>query len=319
MKNSTVFVYLIFLAFCCSPFFTPAQAGGNIGTGGNGTKSTIEDVKTAMDSYKGMRSTAIELVETIWNPDHRDFFNPCHTSDPGLRGALQVFLNRQVFMYNGQCVANLPTIGQYSSQLYEAVTRSKIIPNSTSACSKDPDHQDGSTQNKIGSDICISSFTMQRYPKHALVKELVGLFFHEVTHQFGFDEDVAKKMQTYVIQRLEQFGIFKAAIALQRQAAEIRSTSSGNDIGKKLELCMATGELVGLVRNSIIADQLNADWLPRTFVAPFVFSKDYSVLDRMTKICSNGLNNSEDENFVPRKSEDFAKLVLLLLRREIKL
>ncbi len=301
-----------------------AFAGGNSGGGGNGTESEVQHVE---EIIKGQLSgLAMTLAETSWDEYHSDFLNPCFVSDASLRAVLSKMLDRPVRMVNGKCEAPLSTAQRaHESELAKALHSPMVTPN-TKACTSVVGHQDGYTKNRVGEQICLSAFTMKRYPRHAVERELTALLFHEVAHQFGFDESTADALQTYIVRKYELLNAYKDAVALKKLAQieyifnEEVFPLSDKETWVTTDLCFSTGRLVGKLQSSSINWQFMTQQLPTTFRRQFAFGQSDDILEKMTGVCrypstfSEKIKREMGRNANYRISK-FADLAIILITR----
>ncbi|MBL7542613.1 MAG: hypothetical protein JNL11_02300 [Bdellovibrionaceae bacterium] len=62
-------------------------------------------------------------------------------------------------------------------------------------CIHEDEERDASTEYKKDAPICLSASRLARFPKSALKQTLIPLIFHEVAHQYGFNEGEANAFQ----------------------------------------------------------------------------------------------------------------------------
>lgn len=79
-------------------------------------------------------------------------------------------------------------------------------------CFHGSEEKDASILSQKSSTICLSASRLSRFPKAALKQTLLPLLFHEVAHQFGFDEPEANAFQELASLHLTYRTIYLSAI-----------------------------------------------------------------------------------------------------------
>jgi hypothetical protein len=216
MKTSVlIYAFLAFGAF--------ASAGPRT-DGGDGGKSTIEEVKIEIVALKGR---AIVLMLQLYAGN----LVPLGTLDKDVVNVLKKLMGEH------------PRTGtaEFAMNIREAT----IEPKENGKCLGIDGESDASTERRIGAPICMNVSNLTRIPHTDLSVELVALFMHELAHQLEFDEPVAVKFQQFI---RERFRFQNTRDEITARIGRLESIYRENDDSfDKSRTCFLMGEMTALV------------------------------------------------------------------------
>jgi hypothetical protein len=164
---------VMYLALFVSITSFAREDGGMDAGGGNGTGSSKADILSTIERVKTNIRNGIQFSIDLKIPQFAAI------TDPELKIALH----------------------QMSSSLdLDDLLKKISFQIQESPCEE---RNDASTQHYKGAPICISTRQIEKYSRRSLERELNGLLLHELAHQYGFNEGVAKKVQFYVVNQFD--------------------------------------------------------------------------------------------------------------------
>ena len=177
MKNIMITILSLFLSL--SAFAGPRTDGGGIVPGGTDAwtvEFVMPDVPYQLRNY--LRSDAgISLQNAIYPPS-----------------LTQIWIK----MFGSNVVTE-------DSPIFKALANVKFKIQADKPCQGVEGEVDASTAHVLGAPICVSSLTLKRLSEKTIHQELMALLLHELSHQFGANEDEAKQIQEYFTRRFEIF------------------------------------------------------------------------------------------------------------------
>ncbi|MGZ3723159.1 MAG: hypothetical protein ACXVA9_09525 [Bdellovibrionales bacterium] len=188
---------LIFVTASCSHKTDSNKEGGQDGGGGHVARSTPEQVHKVLDQALRLASAtdtwssvfsqwAFDLItQIIINPelkktiDFEHVFPVSAIVEPPHRGILRT------------------RIENYESPYIHALSTNRIIIKETGDCGSAKDnHADASVSAlQVDADICFSIDNLTRIPTELLLREILALVIHEVSHLGGAEEAEAQQWQ----------------------------------------------------------------------------------------------------------------------------
>lgn len=209
-----LFISVTIFVSCSRGGSGPAEHGGQDGGGGHVARSTPAQVHKALNF-------ALQLaVDTdAWNSVFAEFAEPVAIkiiSFPQYKGLhLQHVFPEPAFERDGILTHKK---AHYSSPYTEALGRNRIVIKETGDCGSAKDnHADASVSAfNLNADICFSIENLTRVPEDLLLREILALILHEVSHLGGADEVEAQLWQeTYRDYFMQRFGVVRPGESLR--------------------------------------------------------------------------------------------------------
>jgi hypothetical protein len=181
---------LLILVVCLSAL--PAFPSGKEGGGGNIRRSTPAEINKLLEFGPLDVNSFFEVNEEL-KPNA-----PLHIVDPVLAKVFSDIIKMPIAQGIVNDNANLLTV--------------KKLPKG--AC-RDPHHRNRETDVSVWgtpdrAEACLSIERLTRYPISGLKREIAALFFHEFAHIAGYGEDVANRVQEYILSELSRPCYFDA-------------------------------------------------------------------------------------------------------------
>lgn len=218
---------------------------GHEGSGGGDAEvSTPAQVGQAIDDL-------LPYAFNFWGDEYRlDLITPENISDPELKLAAARIFGEPHRISQAKTTAAHQELGiRIKEVLMDGPNpnvsgpQPTIHPIASGVCTGDESEGDvdASTLHERAAPICISVERLTRVPPTALNSELLGLFFHELAHQYGYGESTARKIQFLVLRTLPLVEIAQEVSDLSRSLANAQSSHS------PAYLCSQIGYISGLI------------------------------------------------------------------------
>ena len=210
--------------------FQTAIAGTSIIGGGNGKKSTLQDLK----GYSFGIDYELLMIGDMWlNADWDKGLNVTQTPlSKELSGITQKILGRDFF-----------TLGKHM-KFPKTYGRVKVVDG---PCYEGNVETDSSSEiGKVNGEICLSGTRLTRIPKFAFREAIMPLIFHEIAHQFGYDEAHAQAFQDLT----ELYMAFrKPTVLLDTALFRCAQVSVGSGVDWRLET--TKGQVLEWAKNPV--------------------------------------------------------------------
>ncbi len=190
-------IFLLFLISCSSDSGDPSgitlkQKGGVDGSGGNLTKVSYKEFREVVTNQLPF------LTQTLINRTQN------YLSYRGTDKLLVKELNNKPDIIDGEYTSIYSTIPEYITQLFTSTNKFKLLIKKISyhpkkgQCISD-NHKDEMTDAAINSAgvICLSYDSFKGYEGTNLLRKLLVITMHEVTHYAGGDENEASEVQNF--------------------------------------------------------------------------------------------------------------------------
>ena len=236
---------LLTISIGCS-FATPAWAskGGHEGSGGGSAHySTAAEVREAISKTPEL---AVSLVFNIYN---YGLINSENIRDESLKNAVQSIFGAPKWR-SGSAVTEemsllLQTIGKFTTAHERFIQlefdarhpRSLLQLTENNSCSPKA-HAEAFTKFRKNAPICFSVASLQRFGTKDLNAQLIGLFFHEISHQYEYSEEIAQKVQVEVLRAYaaSAFANSLHELALNMRQGQLRPMQICAKLGAMTEL-----------------------------------------------------------------------------------
>lgn len=192
LTKKTIFTLLLPLLLAAPLFSANAREGGIGDGGGNAKGSTPAEVEHALKETKNHLSFYVHSAAG----DATHLLNPVMVKDKRAKKVLEAWL----VMEDG--------VEAFVKNSFRTIFKPQTAP-----CPADAQERDASTAHERGAPICFSTTRLSRFPTWILPAELVSLAAHEFAHHFGFDEQDADAIQTYIF---NSFGLLQIQASAQK-------------------------------------------------------------------------------------------------------
>lgn len=226
--------------------FVPQSAwsceGGTCGGGSDVSSSSPIDVENTIDNIftgGGLESLVYYFQALKQSPEVVD--------DPDLKALFE----KMVAIVPGQ------NGGQASIAVVDDLFNTKSVLNRSGPCPSAVGPQDASVSaNELHASVCYSIPQLSRIPKSQLKVTLLALTAGELSHHYGADEALAKKVQNFFLKwipRVHKIDSIHAMNAddIQRTQSLISELKAGS--ARPTQVCAELGNLHGLETNTMSA------------------------------------------------------------------
>ena len=252
-------LFFLTISIGCS-LITPAWAGkgGQEGSGGGSAQySTADEVREAISKTPEL---AVSLVFNIYN---YGLLNSENIRDEPLKNAVQTIFGvpkwRSGLAATEEMIILLQTVGNFTATyermglLQSDVTprfRSLMQPTVNDSCSSQG-HAEAYTKFRKNASICFSIASLQRLGKEDLPKQLIGLFFHEISHQYGYNEEIAQKIQLEIVRVYSASFFAKSLYVLNKKLGSLNP----------MQFCARLGAMTELANDVQVKNGIRAELL----------------------------------------------------------
>ena len=181
-----------------------AASGGHEGSGGGDTqRSSSEQVIKALHDTPRIAGNLIQSIYRF------GILNPENIHDQELQGTVEEMFGLPSWRIQDDIksddIAKLKNKMILFNNNVESILRTATISGTslkismTDPCFSNDKAKEASTEYYKGAPICFSAAYLERLTPDALKSQLLGLFFHELAHQYGYNEKTAQGLQLKIL------------------------------------------------------------------------------------------------------------------------